>query len=242
MVTKSAVAGKKNKRDTLRSFMKKLLLALLICLSSFAANYPEHWWQKVDENDRQGSWEILPHECKKGVELILSKRNELGVFSNFGHTPFTFEGEHYQSIEGLWQMMKYPELNEPNDPRHLYVYPYTRNEVKDQHGFEAKKAGDLANVVNRNAGINWVSYKGKRFNYKDFAEGSRYHLDLMKRAIRAKVMQNPEVKKLLIKTGDLTLLPDHKQGNNVPPSYLYFKILMQIRSDLKKEISLSELN
>lgn len=215
--------------------MRLLIYALLCSISIFANTYPAHWWQQIDESERQGSWEILPHECKKGVELILSKRNELGVFSNFGHTPFNFEGEHYQSIEGLWQMMKYPEINEPNDPRHMYVYPYTRNEVKDMHGFEAKKAGDLANTVNRGVGINWVSYKGKRFNYKDFADGSRYHLELMQKAIRAKVMQNPSVKNLLLKTGDLILLPDHHQGDNVPPSYLYFKILMQIRTELQSQ-------
>jgi predicted NAD-dependent protein-ADP-ribosyltransferase YbiA (DUF1768 family) len=130
-------------------------------------------------------------------------------------------------------MMKYPDLNDPKDPRHLFVYPYTRYEVQNQHGFEAKEAGDIANKVNAQAGINWVSYKGKRFNYKDFDEGSEYHYDLMYRAIRAKVLQNPNVKKLLLKTGDLILLPDHHQGANRPPSYFYHKILMDIRAKLQ---------
>lgn len=224
--------------------MKLLLIALISSISLFANNYPDHWWQKVDENDRQGSWEILPHECKKGVELILSKRNELGVFSNFGHTPFLFDGVMYQSIEALWQMMKYPDLNDDNDPRHMYVYPYTREQVIELVGFEAKKAGDLANKVNRAAGINWVSYKGKRFNYKDYDQGSLYHYELMKKAIMEKVNQNPNVRELLLKTGDLILLPDHTQGSNPPPSYLYHKILMGIRAQLQatKPIVKNELN
>jgi predicted NAD-dependent protein-ADP-ribosyltransferase YbiA (DUF1768 family) len=213
--------------------MFKHLFLFLLVTSAFAQSYPNHWWQKVDEQDRQGSWEILPHECKKGVELILSKRNELGVFSNFGHTPFKLDGVLYQSIEGLWQMMKYPDLNDSKDPRHLFVYPYTRYEVQHMHGFEAKEAGDIANTVNSQAGINWVSYKGKRFNYKDFAEGSEYHYKIMYKAIKEKVLQNPSVKKLLLKTGDLILLPDHHQGANRPRSYFYHKILMDIRANLQ---------
>ena len=53
--------------------MIKFLLMGILSLNVFAMDYPEHWWQKIDEQDRQGSWEILPHECKKGIELILSK-------------------------------------------------------------------------------------------------------------------------------------------------------------------------
>jgi len=214
--------------------MFKLLALLFISLSVFSTEYPQHWWQKVEDEQRQGSWEILPHECKIGQELILSKRNELGVFSNFGHTPFKFDGVLYQSIEGLWQMMKYPDLTDSKDPRHLFVYPYSRYEVQNLFGFEAKEAGDIANTVNRGAGINWVSYQGKKFNYKDFDEGSQYHLELMTKAITEKILQNPEVKKLLLKTGELILLPDHKQGSNPPPSYLYHKILMDIRAKLKR--------
>lgn len=220
--------------------MRLLLIALISSISLFANTYPDHWWQKVDENDRQGSWEILPHECKKGVELILSKRNELGVFSNFGHTPFTFEGTLYQSIEGLWQMMKYPDLSDDNDPRHMFFYPYTREQVVELVGFEAKKAGDLANKVNQAAGIKWVSYKGKRFNYKDYAQGSTFHYELMKKAIWQKVVQNPNVKELLLKTGDLILLPDHTQGDNPPPSYLYHEILMNIREKLQTEVQINK--
>lgn len=214
--------------------MIKFLLMVILSLNAFAMDYPEHWWQKVDEQDRQGSWEILPHECKNGVELILSKRNELGVFSNLGHTPFKYKGVLYQSIEGLWQMMKYPDLTDPKDPRHLFVYPFTRYEVQNMYGFEAKDAGDIANKVNTQADIDWVSFNGRRFNYKDFADGSEYHFEIMYSAIEAKVLQNKKVKELLLKTGDLILLPDHHQGLNRPKSYFYHKILMDIRSKLQK--------
>ena len=61
-------------------------------------------------SEREGapSWEILPQAAKPG-EVILSKRNELGLLSNFAPTPFTFRGQSYASLEGFWQTTLYPE-------------------------------------------------------------------------------------------------------------------------------------
>ena len=46
--------------------------------------------------------------------------------------------------------------------------------------------------------------------------------------------QNPEVKKVLLSTGDLILKPDHHQEPNAPAAWRYYEILMQIRSELQK--------
>jgi hypothetical protein len=77
------------------------------------AHYPAHWWTPVSKEGAP-AWEILPQEARPG-EVILSKRNELGLLSNFAPTPFTFRGQRYASLEGFWQMMKYPENT--NDAR-----------------------------------------------------------------------------------------------------------------------------
>jgi hypothetical protein len=77
-----------------------------------AGSYPSHWWAPVPE-DQKAVWEILPQAAKPG-QVILSKRNELGILSNFSATPFTFRGKRYASVEGFWQMMLYPEG--PGDP------------------------------------------------------------------------------------------------------------------------------
>src|SRR5205823_2599457 len=47
-----------------------------------------HWW---DPAAREGApdWEVLPQEARPGA-VILSKRNELGLLSNFAATPFVF--------------------------------------------------------------------------------------------------------------------------------------------------------
>lgn len=215
--------------------LKFIAFTSIFLSTSFAFSYPEHWWKPVPESTRHGDWEILPQAAsERSGEVILSKRNELGVFSNFGHTPFKLNGDTFASIEGFWQMMKYPDPKDSNDPRLAFVneYPHTRAEVASMHGFTAKEAGDSANLINRKHNIKNVSYKKRFFNYKDFASGSTFHLDLMEQATKAKVMQNTGVKKLLLETKGLVLRPDHLQGENVPPSYAYYKILMAIRDKL----------
>ena len=67
---------------------------------------------------------------KRDQEVILSKRNELGLLSNFAPTPFVFHGKRYASLEGFWQMMLYPEG--PGDPRARFSgleWKYTRARV-----------------------------------------------------------------------------------------------------------------
>src|SRR3954463_14575004 len=130
-----------------------LLLALLTATSSvrcFAQlardpRYPAHWFTPVID-PKKPDWEILPQEAGLG-EVILSKRNELGLLSNFAPTPFIFHGKRYASLEGFWQMMEYPEG--PDDPRAKFPgleWKYTRDDVGRLTAFEAKKAGDLASA------------------------------------------------------------------------------------------------
>ena len=76
-------------------------------LRTTPSGFPQHWWEPVPKAEA-ASWEILPQEAGRG-EVILSSRNELGLLSNFAETPFVFRGKRYRSIEGFWQMMKYPE-------------------------------------------------------------------------------------------------------------------------------------
>lgn len=215
------------------------VIGFLTLIISFYVNaqnvgYPATWWKPVPR-DQARPWEILPQDAKVGVEVILSKRNELGVFSNLAHTPFTFENETYESVEAFWQMMKYPDPSDVLDPRNQFAnqYPYTRDQVKNLFDFESKNAGEVANKIMKDHGINWISYKGKKFEYKDMSIGSEFHYKLISRVIKEKIMQNLKIKTLLLRTGDLILRPDHVITENSPKSYYYFDILMLIRSDLK---------
>ena len=214
------------------------ILFLFIFLFSFnetcaSEQYSDAWWLEVPTDQRRGKWEILPQEVNSG-EVILSKRTELGIFSNLAFTPFIFENEHYNSIEGLWQGMKYPDPNDLDDIRngHSEKYPYTRDEVYLLSGFESKKAGTIANKINKKIGIKWISYKKNKFNYKDLKQGSKLHFKIIKQATIEKVKQNKNIKNLLLKTSGLKLMPDHTQPKSSPLSYYYHLILMKIRKKL----------
>lgn len=177
------------------------------------------------------AWEILPQAAAPG-EVILSKRHELGLLSNFAPTPFTFRGRRYASLEGFWQMMKYPE--KPDDPRASFPglhWAYTREEVAQLTAFDAKRAGDLAAENMNQMGITWVTFEGDRMEYRPALPGEHYRLIVA--ATTEKVRQNPEVQRVLLATGDLVLKPDHHQETNAPAAWRYYEILTQIRSELK---------
>lgn len=196
--------------------------------------YPAHWWTSVPTIGKP-DWEILPQEAGPG-EVILSKRHELGLLSNFAPTPFTFRGKRYASLEGFWQMMLYPE--NAADPRARFpglVWKYTREQVSQMTSFEAKAAGTLAEENMKKMGINWVSFEGKRFEYRPTKPGEHYRLIVA--ATREKVRQNPEVRKVLLATGDLVLKPDHYEEPNAPAAWHYYEILTRIRERLKRTVS-----
>jgi len=219
------------------------LLVAITCLLLLAApslhaqqpshdsRYPAHWWIPIVD-PKKPDWEILPQEAGAG-EVILSKRNELGLLSNFAPTPFVFHGKHYASLEGFWQMMKYPEDN--GDPRAKFPgleWKYTREQVAQMVSFEANRAGALASENMTKMGITWVSFEGQRCEYKPAIAGEHYKL--IAEATWEKGKQNPEVKKVLLSTGDLILRPDHRQEPNAPAAWRYYEILMSIRRELQK--------
>lgn len=210
--------------------MKNLFFLLLfVSLNTFAQEFPAEWFKEVPRSEA-ASWEILPQDAKPG-EVILSKRTELGIFSNFGATPFTLDGKTYASVEGLWQSLKYPDPLYPDVRNQITEWPYTRAQVEAMVGFEAKGAGSLASNIFKKYKLKNVSYFDHFFDYVDYAAGSEYHLGIIKRALRAKLDQNPGLWTLLMKTGCLILKPDHKADENDPPSYHYYKIYMELRSE-----------
>lgn len=211
------------------------LLLFIISSLSFAQDFPAQWWKEVPRHEAS-SWEILPQDAGDS-EVILSKRTELGVFSNFAATPFTLDGLSFHSLEGLWQSLKYPDPSDANDIRNsVQDWPYSREQVQQMVAFEAKAAGDQAKKIYAKHGFKLVSWQGHHFDYVDFAEGSTYHYQLIARATLAKLDQNPGLWDLLLKTKCLKLRPDHKPQDREPPAYRYYEIYMSLRA-LKQETS-----
>lgn len=218
-----------------KSLFSILLLLMLLGLvtaspSRAQSTYPDHWWAIVSEKDAP-AWEVLPQAAPPGA-VILSKRNELGVLSNFAATPIRVRGKTYASVEGFWQMMLYPEgLDDPRAKHPGLIWKHTREEVSQMVAFEAKAAGSLAEVNMQQMRIDWVSLDGKRFAYRPNKPGKHYQLIL--EAMRAKLEQNPEVRRVLLSTGDLKLLPDHHPEPNAPAAWRYNEIWMKIRAGLQ---------
>jgi predicted NAD-dependent protein-ADP-ribosyltransferase YbiA (DUF1768 family) len=208
-----------------------LLLSTATLAACHHARYPEHWWTPISKEGAP-EWEIMPQDAGPG-EVILSKRHELGLLSNFAPTPFVFRGKRYASLEGFWQMMLYPE--DASDPRATYPgiqWKYTRDQVARLTAFDAKAAGTLAEENMARMGITWVSFEGKRFEYRPATPGEHYRLIVA--ATWEKVRQNPEVERVLLATGDLVLKPDHHEEPNAPAAWHYYEILTQIRGQLRQ--------
>ena len=204
-----------------------VLLAACAALAA-AQSYPAHWWTPV-EDPAKPAWEILPQAARPG-EVIVSKRHELGILSNFAATPFTYRGKRYASVEGFWQMMLYPEG--PRDARRAkgVVWPHTRDEVAQMTAFDAKAAGTAAEEIMRRIGIDWVTFEGRRMPYRSRRKGEHYRLIVD--AMRAKLEQNPRVREVLLSTGNLIPRPDHIDETGAPPEWDYCGIWMQLRSEI----------
>lgn len=209
-----------------------ILALIAITVGALQPGYPKEWWEPVPR-EQAASWEVLPQDAGPG-EVILSKRNELGILSNFAPTPFDYRGKRYGSVEGFWQSTKYPEG--PNDPRlrdprgRPVVWPYTRDQVAAMTAFDAKSAGSEAGKIMRELGITWVTVEGQRMEYLENAKGAFYQHIL---AVEwAKLNQNANVREVLLKTKGLRLLPDHHQSATSAPAWKYYDIWMEIRSQL----------
>ena len=213
-------------------FISLIIASCTHALPAATDSYPDIWWQPVPASELKG-WEIPPQAADRSKgEVILSKRTELGQFSNLAATSFVMDGIKYASIEGLWQGMKYPEnINDERLKDSTIIWPYTREQVYAMSDFESKKAGDLANANMKKLGIKWITYQGKKVEYN--GAGVQQHYQIILKASRAKVAQNPNLKNLLLSTGNLKLLPDHTQQPNPHPAYLYHQIYMKIRSEVK---------
>lgn len=210
---------------------KNMSLESEITMSKSDFKYPSHWWGPVIDPNLP-YWEILPQQADRNKnEVIISKRTELGLLSNFAPTPFIYKNKAYQSLEGLWQSMKYPDPTCKHS-NHLFSenvhWEHTRDQVTQMAGFDAYYAGKKASANMEKLNIKWISFAGEKIDYKG-AEKDK-HYQIIFEASLAKVQQNPSVERILRMTGDLILKPDHEQLPTDPPAWRYYDIYMKIRS------------
>jgi hypothetical protein len=77
--------------------------------------------------------------------------------------------------------------------------------------------------------IDWITFEGEKIYYKTKPEDIERHYQLIRQATIAKLQQNSNVDAILLATGDLKLLPDHKQDPDATKAYKYYDIYMELR-------------
>lgn len=199
-------------------------LAFLMTITSCAieTKYPKAWWH---------DGEILPQE------VTISKQNELGILLNDAATPFYYKAVRYGSVEGFWQMMKYPDPEMKNDPRNKFQFPFTRQRVANMDGLKAKLAGEKADYIMKTLNIDWVTFEARRMPYCSKTPGDHFYL--IREAMRKKVRYNRDVRRLLLATGKLELKPEHPVGECKAPEWKYFELWEEIRKEIMRSMTVA---
>ncbi|KOF55019.1 MULTISPECIES: hypothetical protein [unclassified Achromobacter] len=133
------------------------------------------------------------------------------ALSNFGLSPFIFNGMLFASVEGFIQGIKFPE----NDPRRLQAFNLS--------GWEAKHLGEQAD----RGGAYW---NGQCLPY-----GSMQHHRLIEAAIRARIRQSAGLQRALLSTSGLVLIHDtgrKEAATTSLPAGVFCRILTGIRDEL----------
>ncbi len=138
--------------------------------------------------------------------------------SNFADRPFTLDGRQYASVEAFYQGLKWPDAAK-------------RAEVAVLTGKEAKYSAREAP-------------KSQTFEYEGqtYKLGSPEHHQLMKRAIRESLEQNPEVMKDFVETYPRPI--EHKTGRrenprSAFPGSAFTRILSEIRAELREKYGIT---
>jgi predicted NAD-dependent protein-ADP-ribosyltransferase YbiA (DUF1768 family) len=152
---------------------------------------------------------------KPGEPLNVFSRSEEALgrqLSNFAHTPFKLDGVEYASVEAFYASLKMPESH--------------RAAVRGLFGVEAKNAGRGYNATR------------SRYNGQEFELGGEFHHELMKRAIRAKIEQNPALKEAFLATGNRPITHDTgapERSSTRYPNEVFARTLTEVRTELGAE-------
>lgn len=149
-----------------------------------------------------------PEACRIPVNITSQAPEPLRLASNFAHTPFELDRLGYESIEGFWQGLKFPD---PADRRRLAVL----------YGPAARDAGYHAPHADR------FVYGGDTIRV-----GTHDHWQLMERACRAKFTQHAAARAALLSTRGRPLVHEVKRDSRNIPGVIMAAIWTRIRDGL----------
>lgn len=161
-------------------------------------------------SDDNGQPAILP------LNVYSRSAEDIGrLMSNFAHTPFTLDGLEYASVEGFYVALKFLE-------------PAKRAKVSRLYGPVVKQMGKKSKIERSCYGGEW------------FAFGSQDHVELIKRAIRAKLDAHPHIACAFAKTAPRPII--HDTGHPDPPdaefpAAVFCRILSELREEIRSKSS-----
>jgi predicted NAD-dependent protein-ADP-ribosyltransferase YbiA (DUF1768 family) len=134
--------------------------------------------------------------------------------SNFAHTPFMLDGVEYASVEGFYVALKFLE-------------PDRRAKVSRLYGPVVKQMGKKSKIDRTCYGGEW------------FLFGSEAHVELIKRAIRAKLDAHPDIARMFAATAPRPIIHDTGRPE-APcmefPAAVFCRILTELREAVRLEI------
>ena len=181
-------------------------------LRSFAELSDGHVYQLRAKDQTLVLHDLGPKEfaCRLPINVhFRSGTPGVRLISNLARTPFFFDGAHYQSVEGFWQGLKFPD-------------PKKRLEMAELYGLGAKRAGEPAEPTGD------FLYGGRTVQ-----AGSPEHWRLMREACRAKFLQNAEARDALLATGERQLVHRMKRDSVTIPGAIMADIWTRIRAELQ---------
>lgn len=151
--------------------------------------------------------------CREPINVTSrSPDPAIRLISNFAQTPFELDGERYESVEGFWQGLKFPEA-------------LRRREIAALYGGAAQRAG-----ANAEASETCV-YSGQTFRI-----GTAEHWQLMRRACWAKFSQCESARIALLGTRQRPLVHKTRRDSRTIPGAIMAEIWMQIRQQLPESM------
>lgn len=155
---------------------------------------------------------IKPEERPLNVTSMTTEK--IGrLLSNFANTPFTLDGVRYASVEAFYVCLK-----------------------TDDHGLR-KQLRSLSGPAARAAGKGLKSTE-TTYGNQVIRLGSPEHHELIKRAIRAKLEQNPEMAEEFIATYPRPIIHDTgrpERSSTRLPASVFCRILTEIREELSRK-------
>lgn len=151
----------------------------------------------------------------KALNVYSRSDEEIGrLMSNFAPTPFMLDDVEYASVEGFYVSL-------------LFLEEDKRAKVSKLYGIVVKNMGKKSKLTE-------TCYRGEWFTL-----GSDKHVELIKRAIRAKLEANPGIAAEFVATSPRPITHDcgHPEPEDtVFPASVFVRILTELREEFKSRV------